>query len=136
MDTIHVFDKESKNIHRLDDEAIFPSQDGKYVFLQGKSSPLEEGVHHIQRTEDYLEGNEQYESEFELHYDEIADELDIDSVGIESANIVYFNGDYTVLHLEFSAAVTGSAGSTNVIIDFQEDKDNPTYYLVDLGIII
>lgn len=129
-----VFDKISKELHWIDGNTDSPSIDGKYIYLQGKDTPLSEGIQHIQKTEDYLEGNKQMYAEFELDYKEIANQLDIESVGIGLANIVYFNEDYIVLFLAFNSAVTGSAGSTNVIVDFQEDKENPTLYLVDLGL--
>ncbi|MEI3614238.1 hypothetical protein [Pseudogracilibacillus sp. SO30301A] len=133
-DRNRVVDKKNKIIHRLNGETGFPSQDGKYIILQGKDEPLAEGVHRIQRTEDYLEENEQYYAEFELNYEEISNELDFKSVGIGLADIVYFNEDFVILYLNFKAAITGTAGSTNVIVDFQEDRENPTIYLVDLGL--
>jgi len=112
----------------------FLSKDCKYIYLNGEDTPLDEGVQQIQRVEDYVKGNDRYYAEFELNYEEISNKLDYKSVGIGLANIVYFNEDFVVLHLEFDAAITGTAGSTNVIIDLQEDRENPTYYLVDLGL--
>ncbi|MBY7142362.1 hypothetical protein KFZ56_04480 [Virgibacillus sp. NKC19-3] len=111
------------------------SEDSNYIYLGGDDSPLAEGIQRIQKVEDYIEGTEQTYAEFQLNYDEIADELGIDSVGIGRSKIVYFNEDFIVLHLKYKGAITGSAGSTNVIIDLQEDKDNPTYYLVDLKLL-
>ncbi|WP_210470955.1 hypothetical protein [Sporosarcina sp. 6E9] len=53
-------------------------------------------------------------------------------MGIVKIN--YFNKDYIVLSIKFDGIIVGEAGFTNVIIDLQDDKDNPTAYLVDMGI--
>ncbi|MBY7142363.1 hypothetical protein KFZ56_04485 [Virgibacillus sp. NKC19-3] len=108
------------------------SEDYKYVYLNGEVEPLTEGTQKIQKVEDYIEGTKQNYAEFELNYDEIADELDFDSVGIGIAKIAYFDEDFIILSLQFDSAFVGTAGSTNVIVDLQEDKGNPAYYLVDL----
>lgn len=55
-------------------------------------------------------------------------------MGIGLSDIVHFNEDYLILRLKFDAAITGTAGTTNVMIDLQNDKENPAYYLVDLGL--
>ncbi|MEI3604357.1 hypothetical protein SPD48_01515 [Pseudogracilibacillus sp. SE30717A] len=129
-----IIDTKTHEVFKVESEHSF-SKDYKYIYLNGRDNPLEEGVQRVQRIEDYVEGNDQYYAEFKLNYEEISDELDFNSVGIGSANTVYFNEDLIVIHLEFDAAITGTAGSTNVIIDLQKNKDNPIFYLVDLGII-
>ncbi|GIO24153.1 hypothetical protein [Oceanobacillus sp. J11TS1] len=115
------------------DDDVF-SEDYKYVYINGKTEPIKEGTQKIQKVEDYISGNKEINAEFELNYDEIDKELNLESAGIRLADIAYFNENCIILSLEFAEAITGSAGSTNVIIDLQEDKNNPTYYLVDLGL--
>ncbi|MEI3614239.1 hypothetical protein [Pseudogracilibacillus sp. SO30301A] len=129
-----IMDTDTHELFKVESEHSF-SKDFKYIYLNGRDNPLEEGVQRVQRIEDYLEGNDQYYAEFKLDFEEISDELDFKSVGIGSANTVYFNEDLIVIHLEFDAAITGTAGSTNVIIDLQENKDKPIFYLVNLVII-
>lgn len=129
-----VIDTKTHEVFKVENQH-FLSKDYKYIYLNGEDTPLDEGVQRIQRVEDYVKGNDQYYAAFKLNYEEISDELGFKSVGIGLASIVYFNEDYVVLHLSYDAHITGTAGSTNVIIDLQEDKENPVFYLVDLGII-
>ncbi|WP_080874095.1 hypothetical protein [Oceanobacillus timonensis] len=130
-----IIDTEKHQVMEIEKEHLL-SEDSNYIYLNGEDNPLEEGKQRIQKVEDYAKGTEQNDAEFELNYDEIEDELSLDSVGIGRSKIVYFNENFIVLRLKYKGAITGSAGSTNVIIDLQEDKENPTYYLVDLGMII
>ena len=133
-DHARVFNKSKNEVQTVNEEQDYLSEDGKYVYLNANNGSLTNGVQRIQKTEDYLDGNSTYYTEFEVDDKEIADQLYIDSSGISVENIVYFNEDYLVLFLEFSGPITGSTGETNIIIDFQDDKENPTYYLVDLNI--
>src|SRR5699024_2581615 len=95
----------------------------------------EETEHIIQKTADYVEKSDETYASFALDYKAIADELGLKSSGsISIGKVVYFDEDLVILFLNFNAPVAGKAGQTNVIIDFQEDKANPTYYLVDLDI--
>jgi len=126
-----VVDTKTHQLFTTKEDDIF-SEDYKNVYLNGKVEPLNEGTQKIQKIENYFSGNDESDVEFELNYDEIDEELNLESAGIRLADIVFFNENFIILNLEFAGAFTGSAGSTNVIVDLQEDKDNPTYYLVDL----
>lgn len=116
-------------------ESDYLSKDNQYVYLDGNENPLAEGKQRIQKIEDYLAENDEYIVEFDLNFKQIADVLDLNSVNdVSIGKVNYFNEDIIVLFLEFKAAITGTAGSTNVIVDFQENRENPTFYLVDLGL--
>ncbi|WP_080874094.1 hypothetical protein [Oceanobacillus timonensis] len=130
----HVVNTKTHEPFKTKEDDTF-SEDYKYVYLNGEVEPLTEGTQRIQKVENYFSGNDESDVEFELNYDEIDEELHLESVGIRLASIVYFNENFIILSLEFAGAFTGTAGSTNVIIDLQEDKDNPAYYLVDLGLL-
>ena len=133
-DHVRILNQSNNEVQTVNQEKDYLSKDGKYVYLNANNESLTNGIQRIQKTEDYLDGNSTYYTEFEVNDKEIADQLDIDSSGISNEKIVYFNEDYLVLFLKFSGPITGSTGETNIIIDFQEDKENPTYYLVDLNI--
>src|SRR5699024_5491454 len=97
--------------------------------------PLSEGKQRIQKIENYLAGNDEYDTEFELNFKQISDTLDFNSIDdVSIGKVKYFNEDVVVLFFDFKATITGTTGSTNVIIDFQENRKNPTIYLVDLGL--
>ena len=108
------------------------SEDHQFVYLNGNQ--IKDGNQRIQKTSEFLDKSDDYYIEFHLDTDEIADEMDFDSVGINQASVVYFNRDFVILSLSYDSAITGTAGSTNVIVDFQEDRENPSFYLVDLGL--
>ncbi|MED4460943.1 hypothetical protein [Metabacillus fastidiosus] len=112
------------------------SNDGRYVYINGRQDKLEDGIQKIQRIENYAAGNEIYETEFKLDYKEIAKELDLVISGIGIAEINYFNKDYVVLNLEYNGKFVGTGGGTNVIIDLQENKKTPAFYLVNLELNI
>lgn len=110
------------------------SRDGKYIYLNGAINPLDEDTQLIQRVEDYLSGNDEVYSEFHLNYKDIAKHVDFKASGnVSIGSVVYFSEDFIVLFINYSAPITGKAGSTNVLIDLQ-DKENPTFYVVELGI--
>ncbi|MEC2075123.1 hypothetical protein [Metabacillus fastidiosus] len=115
-------------------ESDYLSNDGKYIYINGKKDELPNGEQKIQTIDNYMAGNEVYEIEYKLDYKKIAKELDFATSGIGSAKLSYFNEDYVMLRLRYNGRLVGTAGETNVIVDFQEDKRNPTFYLVDLGI--
>ncbi|MGG3924385.1 hypothetical protein ABET51_00095 [Metabacillus fastidiosus] len=115
-------------------EGDYLSNDGQYVYIDGAKDNLEDGTQKIQTIENYAAGNDKNQIEYNLDYEEIAKELDFTTSGIGSATINYFNENYLVLRLEYNGKFVGTAGVTNVMIDFQEDKENPTFYLVDLDI--
>lgn len=60
--------------------------------------------------------------------------MDFNAGDARIANIQYFNKDYVVLYISYYGKTIGTAGSVNVLIDLQKNKQQPTAYLVDLGI--
>src|SRR5699024_6364258 len=112
------------------------SRDGKYVLLNGQDRVLPEDEEiTIQKTSDYLTERDEIYTSFKVDYKKLAKELGFKSSGSASiGKVVYFTEDILVLFVNFNAPIAGKAGQSNVIIDFQEDKENPTYYLVDLDI--
>lgn len=129
-----VFDINNNSIATVA-ESDLQSENDLFVYLGGNKDPLAEGMQHIQKIEDYLDGNDANVSEFNLNFKQISDELNLNSVDdVSLGKVIYFDQDYVVLFLDFKAAVTGTAGSTNIIVDFKEDKENPIIYLVDLGL--
>ena len=128
-----VLNTETNKVIRIE-KPDYLSKDGKYIYLNGKEEKISDGNQQIQTIENYMEGNEVYESEFKISYKKIAKEAGLKTSGVSIAKIVYSNEDYVVLALNYKAFIVGDAGYTNVIIDLQKDKDNPTVYVVDLGI--
>ncbi|MDY0405166.1 hypothetical protein P5G51_006900 [Virgibacillus sp. 179-BFC.A HS] len=126
-----ILDYKSQQLKSVDDNDYL-SLDGKYVYINGNKKDLQEGEQRIQTIENYLKGNDKYEREFNLSFKKIAKKLKLDTSGVSSASINYFNKDFVVIRLNFSGVVVGKAGATNVIIDLQEK--NPTAYIVDLGL--
>ena len=136
-DKLRVYDKLNNDTFILSNGEDYIGLDNKYVYINGNDFDVRyDKKHRIQRIEDYLEGNNELFAEFELDYEEMSDVLGIDSVGAGLVNVVFMNDKYAVLHVGFSGAITGTAGSTNVIIDFQENREDPTIYLVDLDILL
>ncbi|MED4401925.1 hypothetical protein ABET41_20095 [Metabacillus fastidiosus] len=129
-----IIDTKKKKIINIKKEDYL-SSDGQYVYINGKEDDLSDGIQKIQTLDNYLAGNEVYEIEYQLDYKEIAKELDFVTSGIGSAYISYFNENDVVLSLQYNGKFVGEAGETNVIIDFQEDREKPTFYLVDLRIM-
>nr|WP_289037205.1 hypothetical protein [uncultured Allobacillus sp.] len=130
----HILDYENKTTHDLDATKNKISRDGKYVWLGGNKESLKKGTHQLQRTEDYIAGSEDYYAEIQLDYDDITDELQIESASVDASRIVYFNEGLVILYLRFNSAITGTAGTTNVIFELSEDQENLTFYLADLGL--
>ncbi|MGG3889452.1 hypothetical protein [Metabacillus fastidiosus] len=128
-----IFDKKENKVIKLKENDVL-SKDGKYVYINGNSEELSNGVQRIQSVENYVKQNEIYETEFNLDFNEIAEILKLKTSGISIAKVNYFNEDFIVLRLFYKGKVVGSAGATNAIIDLQNSKDNPTIYLIDLGI--
>lgn len=76
-----------------------------------------------------------YEAEFSIDYEQISDTLDLKSTGsVSTGKVAYFDEDFLVLFLNFTAPFSGTSGSTNVIVDLTEDKANQAAYLVNLGL--
>lgn len=130
-----IIDSEKRKIRFVED-ADYLSKDGKYVYLNGAEKEISDGKQKIQKINNYMEGNDIYESEFKISFKKIAKEAGIKMHGISIAKVVYFNEDYVVLSLNYKGFIVGEAGFTNVIIDLQEDKNNPPAYIVDLDIIL
>ncbi|MGG0837977.1 hypothetical protein ABE057_12490 [Bacillus paralicheniformis] len=114
------------------------SEDGKYVYINGakekETNVMSDGIQKIQTMDDYLKGNEKYEAQFKIDFKQIAKEMDFNAGDARIANIHYFNKDYVVLYISYHGKPIGTAGSVNVLIDLQKNKQQPTAYLVDLGI--
>ncbi|MEC2075133.1 hypothetical protein [Metabacillus fastidiosus] len=127
-----LIDKKVKKIVEIR-EGDYLSNDGQYVYIGGAKDNLEDGIQKIQTIENYAAGNDKNQIEYNLDYEEIAKELDFTISGIGSATINYFNENYLVLRLDYNGKFVGTAGATNVMIDFQENKENPAIYLINLG---
>ena len=128
MNGYEIWDKKAKELVDIE-ENDYLNKSGEFVYLNGYE--LEDQTEHrIQRIEDYVEGNSEYYSEFKLDYEELGEEIGIDSIGSRNVKVMYLNERYAVLHVNFALAITGTAGSTNVIVDLKDD----TVYLVDLGL--
>ncbi|MBA4536754.1 hypothetical protein H1Z61_06230 [Bacillus aquiflavi] len=127
-----VYDRKDKQLKEIGEEDYL-SEDGKYVYINGLEDPLSDGIQRIQTIENYMAGNDAYEAEFKISFKKIAKESGFKSAaGVKHAHILYFNKDFIILSLSYHAPIVGNAGSTNVIIDLQGDKKNPTAYVVDL----
>lgn len=77
-----------------------------------------------------MEGNNEYYSQFELDYEGMGEEIGINSFGPDMVKVMYLNERYAVLFVQFAGGITGTTGSTNVLVDLKED----TIYLVDLDL--
>lgn len=116
----------------IDEEHI---TDEKYIYINGGKDPLENGVQQIQLVEDYLDGSGEIYAEFDMNYKKMGKHVDFKATNdVSTGKVVYFSEDWIVLFIEYNAPITGTSGSTNVLIDLQ-DKENPTFYVVDLDII-
>lgn len=125
-------DTENHALIYIDEKHI---SDEKYIYIDGGKDPLEKGVQHIQLVEDYLDGSDEMLAEFDLSYKRIGKQVEFKATNdVSTGKVVYFSEDWIVLFIEYNAPVTGASGSTNVLIDLQ-DKENPTFYVVDLDII-
>lgn len=128
-----IVNMEENTIHSIRDEDK-RSKDWNYVYVNGDQDELSDGPQKIQTIDNYLEGNNKYEAEFTINFKKIAKEADINSSTPSTAKVYYFSKEMIVLELSYEAFLFGSAGSTNVLIDLQEDKEHPTAYIIDLGI--
>ncbi len=132
-----IFEKKTNKVREIKDTDIL-SKDGKYVYINGakekETNVMPEGIQQIQTVDNYLKGNEKYEAQFKIDFKQIAKEMDFNAGDARIANIQYFNKDYVVLYISYHGKTIGTAGSVNVLIDLQKNKQQPTAYLVDLGI--
>jgi len=103
------------------------------VHIEGRKDPLEEGEQCFQKLGDYVAGSDDCFRSFDLNYKEMAKTLDL-AYFVDSASPaypLYRSEELIILTLQFRAPITGSAGNINVFVDFREDPENPTIYLVD-----
>lgn len=122
-----IWNEDTKELHRVDENDSL-SENGEFVYLDGEDLAYrDDDDHYVQRIEDYLEGNNKYHSEFQLNYEELGEEIGIDSVGANMVKVKYLNERYAVLFIKFAGDFIGTTGSTNAIIDLKND----TVYLVD-----
>ena len=136
-DQLRMFDHQNDTTVMINEGSDYISDDRKYVYVNGNDVDSRNNhTHRIQRIEDYLEGNNEYYSQFEFDYEEMSEQLGIDSVGAGEVKVLYLSEDYAVLRVRFAGAITGSPGTTNVILDFKENPEDPVIYLIDLGLMI
>ncbi|MED2942272.1 hypothetical protein P4282_07170 [Bacillus swezeyi] len=133
----YIFEKKTNKVKTIKDTDIL-SEDGKYVYINGakekETNVMADGIQKIQTVENYLKGNDKYEAQFKLDFKQIAKEMEFNSGKARIADIHYFNENYVVLNISYHGKTIGTAGSLNVLLDFQKNKKQPTAYLVDLGI--
>lgn len=133
----YIFDEKKSKVRKIKNTDIL-SKDGKYVYINGakekETNVMPDGIQQIQTMDNYLKGNEKYEAQFKIDFKQIAKEMDLNAGDARIANIHYFNKDYVVLYISYHGKTIGTAGSVNVLIDLQKNKQQPTAYLVDLGI--
>ncbi|MCY7769305.1 hypothetical protein MOC99_00905 [Bacillus haynesii] len=133
----YIFDEEENKVRIIKNTDIL-SKDGKYVYINGakekETNVMPDGIQQIQTVDNYLKGNEKYEAQFKIDFKQIAKEMDFNAGDARIANIHYFNKDYVVLYISYHGKTIGTAGSVNVLVDLQKNKNQPTAYLVDLGI--
>ncbi len=123
--------KTNKVIHLHDNDYL--SEDGMYVYINGKQRDIKNGKQYIQTIENYIIGNKIYEKEFSIDFMKIAKKLEYKSGSVGFAKVYYFNKDFVVLSVNYHQIIAGDAGFANIIIDLQGSK-NYTAYLVDLGL--
>ena len=128
-----IVNMEEHTVHQIQ-QGDKRSADWNYVYLDGTKKEFTDGTQKIQTIENYLEGNDAYEAEFSFTFKKIAKEMGIKTSGPSISEIHYFSGNFIVLSLNYKGVVVGTAGHTNVMIDLQANKDNPTAYVVDLGL--
>lgn len=131
-----IYDRENKEIAPIHKSDLL-SKDGKYVYINGDPSAFKKGKQRIQKTEDYLTGNKQYDRTFRMDFKQIAKEFGI--TGFPSANDprpIYFNENYIMYSIPYKAVYIGSAGHVNVIVDLQDPSQKPTFYLFNFGLLL
>src|SRR5699024_8784761 len=101
------------------------------------SNPLPEGKQYVQTLENYVTGKETNFLTFDLDYKAIQKASDIGGIGTKVSDtarkVVYFNYDLIVISVPYDAIFFGTAGTTNVVVDFHEDPENPDIYVLDLS---
>jgi len=110
------------------------SKDGKYTYLHSDNSNFSKGTQEIQCLDDRIQENDKYYAKFRFSYRNVINKLNWPIFGSSEGKIVYFSDDIVMLQVSYSPLFKGDGGRTNVIIDLQEDKENPDIYLIDLGV--
>ncbi|MGG3889454.1 hypothetical protein [Metabacillus fastidiosus] len=126
-----IIDIETKKIVKIRN-GDYLSEDGKYVYINGRQDHLADGIQRIQTIDNYEAENDIYEIEFELNYEEIAKVLKYLTNGERIADLSYFNEDYVIVNIDYRHPMVGSAGYLDIIVDLQGNREDPTLYLVDL----
>ncbi|MDA1476872.1 hypothetical protein [Bacillus changyiensis] len=129
----YILEKKTNKVREVKN-SDYLSVDGKYVYLNGAKEKISDGIQQIQTVDNYLKGNDKYEAEFKLDFENIADEMDFKSSGVSIAQTCYFNKNYVVLRVSYNGIIVGTAGAVNVLVDLT-NKKQPTAYLVDLGVL-
>ncbi|MDA7025203.1 hypothetical protein PJ311_01110 [Bacillus sp. CLL-7-23] len=133
-----ILEKKTNKVRKIK-KSDYLSVDGKYVYINGRKEKekdvMPDGIQKIQTMDNYFKGTDKYEAQFKIDYENIADEVDIKSDVAGLAHISYFNENFVVLRVKYNGMFVGTAGSVNVLIDLQKNKNQPTAYLVDLGIL-
>ncbi|MDA1476871.1 hypothetical protein [Bacillus changyiensis] len=132
-----ILEKKTNKVRKIK-KSDYLSVDGKYVYINGRKEQekdvMPDGVQKIQTVDNYFKGTDKYEAQFKIDYENIADEVDIKSDVAGLAHISYFNENFVVLRVKYNGMFVGTAGAVNVLIDLHKNKNQPTAYLVDLGI--
>lgn len=111
------------------------SNKGKYTYLSGSSSSFTSGNQKIKRTGDVIGEIDDIYAKFHLSYRNIVKKLEWPTFGSANGKIVYFSEDIVLLYINYTSKFPTGTHRTNVIIDLQEDKQNPLIYLIDLGVV-
>lgn len=124
-------DTKNHTFIQIEDEHITNQQ---YIYVNGGKDPLEKGPQYIQSIEHYLDGNDEMYAQFDINYKKIGKQLDFKATNdVSAGKVIYFSEDFIVLFINYNAPITGTSGSTNVLIDLQ-DKENPIFHVVDLDL--
>ncbi|NPC94625.1 hypothetical protein HOO54_20945 [Bacillus sp. WMMC1349] len=132
-----ILDKKANQLKEIK-KNDYLSEDGKYVYINGRKEKerdvMPDGVQKIQTIDNYLKGNDKYEAQFKIDFENIANEMNFKSDAVSMAYICYFNENFAVLSVAYNGRLVGTAGEVNVLIDLK-NKTQPTAFLVDLGIM-
>lgn len=129
-----IYDLEKETVVFIDEDDVL-SEDGRYVYLKGDHEVFEKGKQKIQKAEDYALGNKKYHSIYRMNFRQIAREFGLKTFGkTTEAKLIYFNEDYAMYTFSFEGILFGSGGNVNVIVDLQENPEDPTFYLFNFRI--
>lgn len=129
-----IYDREKETVVFIDEDDVL-SKDGKYVYLKGDHKSFGKGRQKIQTAEDYALGNKKYRSSFKMNFKQIAREFGLKTFGkTTDVKLIYFNEDYAMYTFSYEGILFGSGGNVNVIVDLQENPEDPTFYLFNFRI--